>query len=82
MANSFGSDILIQAPDPKKTAHFYVMHLVPHEEGFVVFRRETQIATKRSDRSDTEPSTPREPKSQGSAAIATTPRKRSLVGFN
>ena len=27
MANSFGTDILIQAPDPKKTALFYVKHL-------------------------------------------------------
>jgi predicted enzyme related to lactoylglutathione lyase len=27
MANSFGKDILIQAPDPKKAAAFYVDHL-------------------------------------------------------
>lgn len=27
MANSFGADILIQAPDPKKAAQFYVDHL-------------------------------------------------------
>ncbi len=27
MANSFGADILIQAPDPKKAAAFYVDHL-------------------------------------------------------
>ena len=27
MANSFGTDILIQAPDPKKAALFYVKHL-------------------------------------------------------
>jgi predicted enzyme related to lactoylglutathione lyase len=27
MANSFGKDILIQAPDPKKAAHFYVQQL-------------------------------------------------------
>jgi catechol 2,3-dioxygenase-like lactoylglutathione lyase family enzyme len=27
MANSFGTDILIQAPDPKKAATFYVEHL-------------------------------------------------------
>jgi catechol 2,3-dioxygenase-like lactoylglutathione lyase family enzyme len=27
MANSFGTDILIQAPDPKKAARFYVEHL-------------------------------------------------------
>ena len=27
MANSFGTDILIQAPDPKKAALFYVQHL-------------------------------------------------------
>ncbi|HLJ26846.1 MAG TPA: hypothetical protein VKY85_09065 [Candidatus Angelobacter sp.] len=27
MANSFGKDILIQAPDPKKAALFYVTHL-------------------------------------------------------
>jgi catechol 2,3-dioxygenase-like lactoylglutathione lyase family enzyme len=27
MANTFGKDILIQAPDPKKAASFYVDHL-------------------------------------------------------
>jgi len=27
MANKFGADILIQAPDPKKAAAFYVEHL-------------------------------------------------------
>jgi catechol 2,3-dioxygenase-like lactoylglutathione lyase family enzyme len=27
MANSFGTDVLIQAPDPKKAASFYVDHL-------------------------------------------------------
>jgi catechol 2,3-dioxygenase-like lactoylglutathione lyase family enzyme len=27
MANSFGKDILIQSPDPKKAALFYVKHL-------------------------------------------------------
>jgi predicted enzyme related to lactoylglutathione lyase len=27
MANSFGTDILIQAPDPKSAAAFYVKHL-------------------------------------------------------
>lgn len=27
MANAFGTDILIQAPDPKKAAAFYVDHL-------------------------------------------------------
>jgi catechol 2,3-dioxygenase-like lactoylglutathione lyase family enzyme len=27
MANSFSSDVLIQAPDPKKAAAFYVDHL-------------------------------------------------------
>jgi catechol 2,3-dioxygenase-like lactoylglutathione lyase family enzyme len=27
MANSFGADILIQAPDPQKAALFYVNHL-------------------------------------------------------
>jgi hypothetical protein len=27
MANSFGKDILIQSPDPKKAAAFYVDHL-------------------------------------------------------
>ncbi len=27
MANSFGSDILIQAPDPQSAARFYVDHL-------------------------------------------------------
>ncbi|MGA3070453.1 MAG: VOC family protein [Terracidiphilus sp.] len=27
MANTFGTDILIQAPDPKKAADFYVEHL-------------------------------------------------------
>jgi catechol 2,3-dioxygenase-like lactoylglutathione lyase family enzyme len=31
MANSFSKDILIQAPDPKKAAQFYVDHL-----GFVI----------------------------------------------
>ncbi len=31
MANSFGADILIQAPDPKKAAAFYVEQL-----GFVI----------------------------------------------
>ena len=27
MANTFGTDILIQAPDPKRAADFYVEHL-------------------------------------------------------
>jgi len=27
MANSFGTDILIQAPDPERAASFYVQHL-------------------------------------------------------
>jgi catechol 2,3-dioxygenase-like lactoylglutathione lyase family enzyme len=27
MANNFGTDILIQAPDPRKAALFYVEHL-------------------------------------------------------
>ena len=27
MANRFGTDILIQAPDPMRAAHFYVEHL-------------------------------------------------------
>ena len=27
MANTFGTDILIQAPDPKSAAAFYVKHL-------------------------------------------------------
>jgi predicted enzyme related to lactoylglutathione lyase len=27
VANTFGSDILIQAPDPKKAAAFYIQHL-------------------------------------------------------
>jgi predicted enzyme related to lactoylglutathione lyase len=27
MANSFGTDLLIQSPDPKKAAQFYVKHL-------------------------------------------------------
>jgi len=27
MANTFGTDILLQAPDPKKAANFYVEHL-------------------------------------------------------
>jgi len=27
MANSFGTDVLIQAPDPKNAASFYVEHL-------------------------------------------------------
>ncbi len=27
MANSFGTDVLIQAPDPKNAASFYIEHL-------------------------------------------------------
>jgi catechol 2,3-dioxygenase-like lactoylglutathione lyase family enzyme len=38
MANTFGSDILIQAPDPKKAAAFYVDHL-----GFEVTGEEPQM---------------------------------------
>jgi catechol 2,3-dioxygenase-like lactoylglutathione lyase family enzyme len=38
MANSFGTDILIQAPDPKKAAAFYVDHL-----GFEITGEEPQM---------------------------------------
>jgi catechol 2,3-dioxygenase-like lactoylglutathione lyase family enzyme len=38
MANSFGKDILIQAPDPKKAASFYVDHL-----GFEITGEEPQM---------------------------------------
>jgi catechol 2,3-dioxygenase-like lactoylglutathione lyase family enzyme len=38
MANSFGRDILIQAPDPKKAASFYVEHL-----GFEVTGEEPEM---------------------------------------
>jgi len=38
MANTFGSDILIQAPDPKKAAAFYVDHL-----GFEITGEEPQM---------------------------------------
>jgi len=38
MANSFGTDILIQAPDPKKAAAFYVDQL-----GFEVTGEEPQM---------------------------------------
>jgi catechol 2,3-dioxygenase-like lactoylglutathione lyase family enzyme len=38
MANTFGTDILIQAPDPKKAAAFYVDHL-----GFEVTSEEPQM---------------------------------------
>jgi catechol 2,3-dioxygenase-like lactoylglutathione lyase family enzyme len=38
MANTFGSDILIQAPDPKKAAAFYVDHL-----GFEVTGEEPEM---------------------------------------
>lgn len=40
MANSFGTDILIQAPDPKKAAAFYVDHL-----GFEVTAEEPQMVS-------------------------------------
>jgi catechol 2,3-dioxygenase-like lactoylglutathione lyase family enzyme len=39
MANSFGSDILIQAPDPKTAAAFYVDHL-----GFEITGEEPMIS--------------------------------------
>ena len=38
MANSFGTDILIQAPDPEKAAAFYVKHL-----GFEITGHGTQM---------------------------------------
>lgn len=38
MANSFGRDILLQAPDPKKAASFYVDHL-----GFEITGEETEM---------------------------------------
>jgi catechol 2,3-dioxygenase-like lactoylglutathione lyase family enzyme len=38
MANSFGTDILIQAPDPKTAAAFYVDHL-----GFEITGEEPQM---------------------------------------
>jgi catechol 2,3-dioxygenase-like lactoylglutathione lyase family enzyme len=38
MANTFGADILIQAPDPKKAAAFYVEHL-----GFEITGEEPQM---------------------------------------
>jgi predicted enzyme related to lactoylglutathione lyase len=38
MANSFGKDILIQAPDPKKAAAFYVDHL-----GFEITSEEPEM---------------------------------------
>jgi catechol 2,3-dioxygenase-like lactoylglutathione lyase family enzyme len=40
MANSFGSDILIQAPDPKKAAAFYVDQL-----GFEVTGEDPQMVS-------------------------------------
>jgi catechol 2,3-dioxygenase-like lactoylglutathione lyase family enzyme len=40
MANSFGADILIQAPDPKKAAAFYVEHL-----GFEITGEEPQMVS-------------------------------------
>ena len=40
MANSFGTDILIQAPDPKKAAEFYVDHL-----GFEITGEEPQMVS-------------------------------------
>jgi hypothetical protein len=38
MANSFGSDILLQAPDPEEAAAFYVEKL-----GFEITGRDTQM---------------------------------------
>jgi catechol 2,3-dioxygenase-like lactoylglutathione lyase family enzyme len=38
MANTFGTDILIQAPDPEKAAAFYVDHL-----GFEITGEEPQM---------------------------------------
>jgi catechol 2,3-dioxygenase-like lactoylglutathione lyase family enzyme len=40
MANSFGTDILIQAPDPAKAACFYVDHL-----GFEVTAEDPQMVS-------------------------------------
>jgi len=40
MANTFGTDILIQAPDPKKAANFYVEHL-----GFEITDEEPQMVS-------------------------------------
>ncbi len=40
MANSFGTDILIQVPDPKKAAYFYVEHL-----GFEITDEEPQMVS-------------------------------------
>lgn len=38
MANTFGSDILIQSPDPESAAAFYVEHL-----GFTITSREPML---------------------------------------
>jgi catechol-2,3-dioxygenase len=51
MANSFGTDILIQAQDPKKAASFYVKQL-----GFEITGEEAHITTVSA---DIEPSLPR-----------------------
>ena len=40
MANSFGTDILIQAPDPKRAASFYVNQL-----GFEITGEEPQLVS-------------------------------------
>ncbi|MGD0830640.1 MAG: VOC family protein [Terracidiphilus sp.] len=45
MANTFGTDILIQAPDPKKAAAFYVENL-----GFEVTDEEPQMISLRGPR--------------------------------
>jgi len=45
MANTFGSDILIQAPDPMSAATFYVDHL-----GFEITAEEPQMVSLRGRR--------------------------------
>jgi hypothetical protein len=45
MANSFGTDILIQAQDPKKTALFYVKHL-----GFEITDEKPNLISLRGER--------------------------------
>ncbi len=44
MANSFGTDILIQAPDPQQAASFYVLHL-----GFKVTDETSQMISLHGD---------------------------------
>lgn len=40
MANSFGTDVLIQAPDPKKAAEFYIDYL-----GFEITGEDSQMVS-------------------------------------